>query len=475
MHGRHMKKAPKFFLIRGAAALILVLALSISSFATVMANTVSANVIDGDQSYTFNMSSTDLNEILAQAQEQGLAPLGPLDVAERVEGTTTVVVRRGVNLTLLEAGKETSLTAYRGETVEQALANNSIVLNAEDEVTPSLDTVLEEDAQVEIRRACQVVVIADGTSKTVTSIGGTVAQALEKAGVKVGEEDTVNYDLDKPLFHKMHIRVTRVMKIQVTADGETREYETSAQTVETALKKCGVELGEDDRVQPARNTKVYDGMEIAVTRVEVKEVKETEEVPYETEYQQTEGLYEGETQLETAGVPGEKEITYKVTYVEGEEESREKVSEEVTTQPVNEVILQGTAPKEELPVPDVSVEPSWGSDSGGSTFVDAYGNTVSYSAMLTGTCTAYYGEPGSVTSLGWEPGYGIVAVDPNIIPYGTKLYITSPDGSVVYGYGIAGDTGGAAMAGEILADLCYDTKEECSIIGRRTMNIYILS
>ena len=72
MHGRHMKKAPKLFVIRGVAALILVLALSISSFATVMANTVSANVIDGDQSYTFNMSSTQLDEILAQAQELGM-------------------------------------------------------------------------------------------------------------------------------------------------------------------------------------------------------------------------------------------------------------------------------------------------------------------------------------------------------------------------------------------------------------------
>ena len=106
MHGRHMKKAPKLFIIRGAAALILVLALNICSFATVMANTVSANVIDGDQSYTFNMSSTDLDEILAQAEEMGLEPLGPLDMAERVENTTTVAVRRGGKLTGQEAGQQ---------------------------------------------------------------------------------------------------------------------------------------------------------------------------------------------------------------------------------------------------------------------------------------------------------------------------------------------------------------------------------
>ena len=81
MYGRHMKKAPRLLAIRGAAALILVLALSIFPFATVMANTVSANVIDGDQSYTFNMSSASLEDILAQAEERGMEPLGPLDVA----------------------------------------------------------------------------------------------------------------------------------------------------------------------------------------------------------------------------------------------------------------------------------------------------------------------------------------------------------------------------------------------------------
>ena len=121
MYGRHMKKAPRLLAIRGAAALILVLALSIFPFATVMANTVSANVIDGDQSYTFNMSSTSLEDILAQAEERGMEPLGPLDVAERVEGTTTVVVRRGVELAVSEAGEESQLVAYVGDTVEQAL------------------------------------------------------------------------------------------------------------------------------------------------------------------------------------------------------------------------------------------------------------------------------------------------------------------------------------------------------------------
>lgn len=481
MHGRHMKKAPKLFVLRGVVALILVLALSVSSFATVMANTVSANVIDGDQSYTFSMSSTDLDEILAQAEDLGMEPLAPLDAAEQVENTTTVIVRRGVRLTVEEAGRETDLVAYRGDTVEQALLENSIVLKEEDQVSPSRDTVIDSDTQVQLRRSCQVTVTAQGKSQQVTSTGGTVADALKEAGVQVGENDTVNYQMDDPLFDKMHIRVTGTMKIQVTADGETKEYETSAQTVEAALDKCGVKLDEDDRTQPERTEKIQDGMTIQVFRVEVKEEKKTEEVDYETQYRDTDSLYEGETQVKTPGVKGEREVTYQVTYVDGKEESREEVSSQVTKEPEDEVVLRGTDFREEKPAEESGSAGntsgstgSTGSGAGVGTFVDMNGNTVSYSSMLTGTCTAY-SVPGGTTSLGWDAVYGVVAVDPNIIPYGTKLYITSPDGSVVYGYGVAGDTGGAAMAGDILADLCYNTVEECSIIGRRTMNIYILS
>ena len=59
------------------------------------------------------------------------------------------------------------------------------------------------------------------------------------------------------------------------------------------------------------------------------------------------------------------------------------------------------------------------------TFTDMYGNQVAYSSMLSGTCTAY-SVPGGTTSLGWDAVYGVIAVNPNIIPYGTRMYITSP-------------------------------------------------
>lgn len=468
MHAKHGKKAPKLLLFRAVAVCVLALVFSVSSFVTVMATTVSANVIDGDKSYTFSMSSQNLNEILAEAEKQGLAPLGPLDVAEQVENTTTVNIRRGASVTVVEAGKQTNLLAYRGDTVEKTLADNNILLKAEDQLIPSRETVVSAGMNIEILRSCNVLLTADATTQRFTLVGATVQDALQKAQVQLGEKDSVNFDLDEPLFDRMHIRVSRMINITVTADGKTATYETSGSTVESALKRCGIELSEDDRLNVDRKARPAEGMEVVVTRVTTEEVTETETVAFDIDYQDTETLYEGETQIITEGVDGEKTVTYKLYYVEGVLEGREAVSEKITKEPVTEIVLRGTAIREEKEEEDE--QPTGGSLS------DSFGSALNYSQKLVGVCTAYSPETTSEwTATGDRAGYGCIAVNPNIIPYGTRLYITSADGSVVYGYGIACDTGTAAEAGDILADLCYDTEAECVAFGRREMVIYILS
>ena len=68
-----------------------------------------------------------------------------------------------------------------------------------------------------------------------------------------------------------------------------------------------------------------------------------------------------------------------------------------------------------------------------------------------------------------------VAVDPDVIPYGTLLYITSTDGRFVYGYAIATDTGIAVQKGEILVDLFYETYAESVINGAIQVNVYVVN
>ena len=70
--------------------------------------------------------------------------------------------------------------------------------------------------------------------------------------------------------------------------------------------------------------------------------------------------------------------------------------------------------------------------------------------------------------------YGVIAVDPKVIPLGSRVYIESSDGgkSWVYGFAVAADTGGAIKGNKI--DLCYNTRAECLQFGRRSATVYIL-
>lgn len=95
-------------------------------------------------------------------------------------------------------------------------------------------------------------------------------------------------------------------------------------------------------------------------------------------------------------------------------------------------------------------------------------NGYSYKKKLRGSTTAYTARSGARTSTGRKATFGVVAVNPKIIPYGTKLYIPG------YGTAIAGDTGGALMKGTALVDVFYPTYKQCCQWGRRNLDIYIL-
>lgn len=81
-------------------------------------------------------------------------------------------------------------------------------------------------------------------------------------------------------------------------------------------------------------------------------------------------------------------------------------------------------------------------------------------------------DGGGRTATGKKPKYGYVAVDPKVIPLGTKLYIKTANGSWVYGYAVAEDTGGAIKGDRI--DLFMNSKAEANRFGRRNVIVYVL-
>lgn len=344
--------------------------------------------------------------------------------------------------------------------------------------------VTEESSEridINILRAFSVKISADNGARFIEATDGTVADALKAADVKYSANDFITPSLSTKLEEDMVIEVVRGVKVYLTCDGTTNIIYVPEGKVGDALAYMGYQLSNDDSVSVDLDDEVKSGMKISVDRVEYKDKYVKEPIEYATIEEADSTLPAGETKVKQKGEDGVLEIKYSEKYVNGELEESEEVSRQPLRKAVDEIILVGTKTenKESAQAENGSagVFAEFGSQPSTASFgslTDANGSAFSYSTMITGICTAYT-EPGGITATGTIPRIGTVAVNPNIIPYGSRLYICSADGSYVYGYAIAEDTGGACMSGDIVVDLYMDSEEACNDFGRRELNIYILN
>ncbi len=382
------------------------------------------------------------------------------------------VVMAGATLSAAGSDKTPETAALFTDDI---LAQAGITLSSEDEVIR-----VDSDGAVSLTivRAFDVEVIYRGQSFNVKCAGGSVCEAIKAAGITLSGAETVTPDVNSQVTEGTVIEIVADNYVILTADGETKEIATKAKTVAEFFEEIVFETSEDDIVSIGRDAEIFDGIEITVQRVEYKEEVRIESVDYGFITEETDDMYLGVTSIERYGVEGEKEVTYKCKYVDGELQEEEFVSEEITVEPIDQLELVGTYVEPEYEEPEYDYNYDFDftppASGGAGTFLDHNGNEVSYTNVLTGSATAYYAAEGAYTATGVPVHVGGVAVNPNIIPYGTKLYIVSSDGSVVYGYATAVDTGGALMSGEALVDVFYPTYDECVSWGRRNVTVYIL-
>ncbi len=378
-----------------------------------------------------------------------------------VAGTVISVNAMGTTARIVDGENVVSVLTFNGDT-DNILQSAGILCDENDLIVSNKNSSRSID--ITVYRAFDVTVDIDGEVSQQTFNRGTVKDALETMGVELDENDIVSPDMASELKPDMKIEVNHINRVSIKADGNTVTPVVIGATVAQALESAGVEIGEDDIVEPARDEAVKDGTEIVVKRVKYKESKKTKAIDFEIESTESGDMYIGETKVTQYGKEGKKEVVSRTIYVDGKKGKTEVVSEKVLEEPVKQVQVVGTKKKQ---ISSGTVTQANGK------LIDSNGNEIAYKQMISGSCTAYTAT-GNLTATGEVAQVGRVAVNPNVIPYGTKMYIASPDGSVVYGYCTASDTGGALMDGYVLVDLYYDTVDECYQFGRRTMNVYIL-
>lgn len=306
--------------------------------------------------------------------------------------------------------------------------------------------------------------VTDGTTQLIlnTYTANTTA-ILSQADIALDTFDEVER---KDSGDTIFINVKRAFPVHITYHNlEHIEFMTGG-TVSDALSQAGLSLSADDVINYSGDTEVFDDMKIVIDEVKYIKKTDTKTLGRDTKTEYSDEYPQGYEEVISNGRSGKSQITTTYKYVNGEFSGVcGKISEVVTT-PKSKVVLKGTAEISQASN-ITAVSSSSGTSSAGTV------SGMSYSKVLKGSATAYTASSGALTSTGVPAYVGGVAVNPNIIPYGSKLYIVA-DG-YTYGYATAVDTGGALMDGSALVDLYMSTYDECINFGRRNVTVYVLN
>lgn len=285
-----------------------------------------------------------------------------------------------------------------------------------------------------------VVVIVDGNEKKIRTFSRTVGSLLEAQKITLLEKDEVVPSLETPLQEGMVVTVNRAVDFVLIADGNVTSARTRGRTVGDILSEYNITLGPEDEVTPDREQPVEPGMQVQVVRV--RTVTEEIEAPisYQTKKQYTVKLEEGATRVAREGKDGTERQTWQVVYRDGKEVSRQLVSTEVITPPVDRQLLIGSG-----------------------MVVSRGGENIRYSEVRNMIASGYT-YTGRNTASGVPPSYGVMAVDTSVIPFGTRVYVEG------YGYATARDRGSDIKGNRI--DLFFETEREALNWGVRTVKVY---
>jgi len=235
---------------------------------------------------------------------------------------------------------------------------------------------------------------------------------------------------------------------QIRADGLDIMVPANGQSVGEILKAAKVDIGELDRVFPDPSTIYKEGTTIRVVRIREGEVEKTVPIGYSTLKTFTKSLGPGVVRQVSQGQHGAKVVKYQVRTEDDKVVKKTLLDAQVVSNPRNRVVSIGSR-----------------------------GRYMSRGAFTTRRilrmkATGYDPSAGrgryatGRTACGLQAGWGVVAVDPRVIPLGTKLYVEG------YGLAVAADTGGAIKGNRI--DLGYATRGQALCFGRRTVLVHIL-
>lgn len=310
----------------------------------------------------------------------------------------------------------------------------------------------------------EIIINDNGKTIAVKTMKSTVKEILEQNGIEVGKDDYLSVPLNARLQKKNSniIYIKRAVPVNVLVDGKQLKIMTYKDNIKEALKDSSIEIGPNDKIEGASlEDKIVKDMTIKIVRVKEEIVKQTESIAYNVITRNNDRLDKGVERVVSEGKKGLKEKQYKVVYEDGKEKSRQLIKETVISNPVDKIVEVGTL---------LAYQTSRGDTFRYTKVLDMYSTAYTSSFSDTGKYPwdPYFG----ITSSGMRAQEGVIAVDPSVIPLGTRVYVEVAGNTPDYGYAVAADTGGA-IKGNII-DLYFEDANTAKSWGYKKVKVYIL-
>ncbi len=318
------------------------------------------------------------------------------------------------------------------------------------------------------------VTVYDGaTYQTIYSLKSNQSELLKLAVLQSPNYQVINFS---EKGKKINISLAYTFPVYITVGDETKTIDFLAGgTVADAIFNAGIKLDEYDIVNISTETVLNDTTYIDIIDINYVTDSYTKKIPYTSKT-----VYSNKTTTKTITTPGEEgiiEVRTKTKIVNGVSESTEIIGETVLKEAVQQVVTVGTKKPTTSVTQSVSTSASVKTIStlipASPIVLDSKGNPVNYKQHITVEATAY-SAPGYKGASGMQLQSGCVAVNTSIFPYGTKFYIKSSDGKFIYGYAVAADTGTFIYSKPTNFDLYFATFDECCAFGRRNIEVWVL-
>ncbi|MFE5431504.1 ubiquitin-like domain-containing protein [Peribacillus simplex] len=357
-------------------------------------------------------------------------------------------------VTIMLDGKKEVVRTHAA-TVNDMLEDLEITVKAADYVHPSGATEVDDDLEVVWKPAQKIVMVQDGKTKDVWSTADTVDELLKDQNLSVKEQDKITPSKNTKLKANMEVAIDKAFSLKLVVGGDEKQVWSTSTTVADFLKQQGVKLNDLDRVEPGLTEKVEAENTVNVVRIEkVTDVVE-EPVDFAVITKKDDSLSKGKEKIVKEGKDGLISKEYEVIKENGKEVKRELLSEKVVNKKQDKVVTVGTrttVAQASRGVTNVS------SSSGKEIYVS--------STAYTASCKGCSGVTSTGVDLKSNPGAKIIAVDPNVIPMGSKVYV---DG---YGYAVAADKGGAIKGNRI--DVFFSSKNDAYRWGVKRVKVRVL-